>query len=108
MTREVEEEAAKLRRVPGIVFADGPAGRRARVGGTGIEVFEVIATYRDVGGDWQLLKQSYDWLTEDQLRAALAYYAAFPAEIDDCLREYESESLEAFWQAYPSTRPPWR
>ena len=108
MARDLAKEASKLRRVPGIIFADGPAGRRARVGGTGIEVFEIIATYRDVDKDWQLLKQSYEWLTEDQLRAALAYYAAYPAEIDECLRDYEFESIEAFWQAHPSTKPPWR
>ncbi len=36
--RELLEEAVKMRRCPGIVFADGPSGRRARVAGTGLEV----------------------------------------------------------------------
>ncbi|MGI8552778.1 MAG: hypothetical protein ACR2PL_18615 [Dehalococcoidia bacterium] len=51
MTNELIHEAAKLRRVPGIVYADGPAGRRARVAGSGIEVFEVIRTYHRVDNE---------------------------------------------------------
>ena len=35
-----------MRRAPGIVFADGPAGRRAAVGGTGLDVWEIVATWR--------------------------------------------------------------
>jgi hypothetical protein len=36
---------------PLIRFADGPAGRRARLLGTGKDVWEVIAVVRDNGGD---------------------------------------------------------
>jgi hypothetical protein len=46
-------EAARMQRVPGIVFADGPTGRRARVAGTGLDGFEVIRTYRQVNQDSQ-------------------------------------------------------
>lgn len=76
-------EAEKLRRVPGIVFADGPAGRRARIFGTGLEVFEVIEDYLDIGRDRAALDEIYDWLTPAQLDAALAYYTAYPEEIDE-------------------------
>jgi len=41
---ELLNEALKMRRCPGILFADGPTGRRARVAGTGLDVWEVIAT----------------------------------------------------------------
>ena len=34
LVAEMVTEAIKMRRVPGIVFADGATGRRARVGGT--------------------------------------------------------------------------
>ncbi len=80
--RELLEEAIKMRRCPGIVFADGPSGRRARVAGTGLEVWEVIAAYQSVGRDFDRLRAAYHWLTEAQLRAALGYYAAYPQEID--------------------------
>ena len=48
VANELLDEAIQMRRCPGIVFADGPAGRRARVAGTGLDVWEIIATYRSV------------------------------------------------------------
>lgn len=82
VTVELLSEATKMRRCPGIVFADGPSGRRARVAGTGLDVWEVIATYRSLDGDPARLRLAYSWLSEAQLRAALGYCAAYPEEID--------------------------
>jgi uncharacterized protein (DUF433 family) len=82
MTAELLEEAVQTRRAPGIAFVDGPAGRRAIVAGTGLDVWEIIATWREVYSGFETLRQSYPWLTEAQLRAALAYYELYPAEID--------------------------
>ena len=78
-----------MRRAPGIVFADGPAGRRAVVAGSGLDVWEVVATWRAGGGDWEDLRTDYPWLAEPQLRAALAYYELYPAEIDARLAREE-------------------
>jgi hypothetical protein len=36
---------------PLVRFADGPAGRRARLTGTGKDIWEVIAVVRDNDGD---------------------------------------------------------
>jgi hypothetical protein len=47
MARSTLSETEKMQKVRGIVFAGGPAGRRARVAGTGIEVFEIIKMYRE-------------------------------------------------------------
>jgi uncharacterized protein (DUF433 family) len=66
-------EAVRMRRVPGIVFMDGPVGRRASIAGTGLDVWEVIATFKSVEEDRERLKASYGWLSEGQLSAALAY-----------------------------------
>ena len=49
---EMLEEAVKMRRVRGIVFADEFQRREAKVGGTGLGVWEVIETYQIVGEDW--------------------------------------------------------
>ena len=62
MTADLLTEAEKMRRVPGIIFADGPTGRRARIAGTGLEVFEVIASYRGMGQDWERLKKAFHFL----------------------------------------------
>src|SRR5437867_731128 len=80
-------ESEKMRRVPGIVYVDGPAGRRARVEGSGADVVDVIRTYRKVSGDETRLSTAYHWLTPQQLQAALQFYSLFPAEIDDWLAD---------------------
>jgi uncharacterized protein (DUF433 family) len=54
----------------GIVFADGPTGPRARIAGSGIEVWELIATFKGLGESYDKLKKAYDWLSEPQLRSA--------------------------------------
>ncbi len=71
-----------MRRTPGVVFADGPAGRRAVVAGSGLDVWEVVASWLGSARDFAQLRQNYNWLSEPQLRAALAYYEAYPQEID--------------------------
>jgi uncharacterized protein (DUF433 family) len=74
-----------MARVPGIIFADGPCGRRARIAGSGLDVFEVIEGYLSVGRDRRRLETAYHWLTLDQLEAAPAYYEMFPDEIGERL-----------------------
>jgi uncharacterized protein (DUF433 family) len=76
------EEAIRMRTVPEILFADGPTGRRAVVAGSGLDVWEVIAAWQEGGRDFEELRESYDWLTEVQLRSALRYYELHPEEID--------------------------
>jgi uncharacterized protein (DUF433 family) len=82
ITKDLLVEAIKMRRCPGILFAEGASGRRVRVAGTGIEVREIIATYQSVKNDLKRLKKAYHWLSQEQLRAALGYYSAYPQEID--------------------------
>ena len=82
MTTDLLTEAVRMRRVPGVVFGDGPTGRRAVVAGSGIDVWEVVATWQERGLDFETLRRNYDWLTEAQLRSALRYYELYPEEID--------------------------
>ena len=92
MAEKELSEAEKMRRVPGIIFADGAAGRRARIAGTGLDVFEIIKGYLDCDRDLDCLTECFHWLTAEQLRAALNYYAQFAEEIDERLaREWELE-----------------
>lgn len=104
---EMLEEAVKMRRVRGIVFADEFERREAKVGGTGLGVWEVIETYQHLDEDWNRFKGYYDWLGEDQLGAALAYWRAYPDEINEMIRENESWTQEKVWEAYPVTKPSW-
>ena len=85
--------AERLRRVPGIYFGNEHDGRRAKVAGTGIDVWEIINDWNWFGRDFDVLCYEKDWLTPDQLRAALNYYALYPEEIDQFIAENE-EALE--------------
>ncbi len=93
-----------MRRCPGILFADGPAGRRARVEGTGIEVWEIIASYQALGQDERRLRKTYSWLSDRQLLAALGYFRAYPDEIKRLIAVNESENDEAVANQLPFAR----
>lgn len=84
-------EAAKTRRCPGVVFADGPAGRRARIEGTGIEIWEVISSYLALGKDERRLREAYHWLSERQILAALGYGRTYSREIEDLIRRNNAQ-----------------
>jgi uncharacterized protein (DUF433 family) len=105
VAKEMLAEAIKMRRIPGIIFADSPSGRVAKVAGTGLGVFEIARDWRDMGGDWERLRQAYHWLTEHELRAAVAYAEAYPEEIEERLRADEYWTPERVWETYPFMRP---
>jgi len=101
LARDLLEEAVKLRRCPGITFADGPAGRRARIAGTGIEVWELIAAFKGLEEDYEKLKQAYHWLSEQQIRAALSFYALYPMEIDTRIASNEEMTEDKVRKRFP-------
>ena len=87
------DEAVRASRAPGIVFVSARDGRRAAVAFSGLEVWEIVATWKEGGERWEVLREAYGELSEPQLRAALSYYALYPAEIDARLER------EAYWTA---------
>jgi uncharacterized protein (DUF433 family) len=95
------EEGIRMHRCPGIVFSEGTCGRRARIAGVGIEVWEVVALYQSVGKDFNRLQESLHWLSEPQIRSALAYYRAYGEEIDQLIRENENWTQESIEQSFP-------
>ena len=104
MTTNVISEEEKMRRVPGIVFVDGATGRRARVAGIGLEVFEIIHGYETVGEDLERLLEAFHWLKAEQILAALRYYREFPEEIDVVLDEMEAMVPPEIQAQYESKR----
>ncbi len=89
LANELLEEALKMRRCPGIIFADGVTGRRARIAGTGVEVWEVVYEYQVLGEDVKALKKALPHLSERQLVAALHYDRTYPEEIGALIRANE-------------------
>ena len=108
LARDLLEEAVKLRRCPGITFADGPAGRRARIAGTGIEIWELIATFKGLEEDYEKLKETYHWLSEQQIRAALSYYALYAKEIDKRIASNEEMTEDKVRKRFPFLSKPVR
>lgn len=76
------DEGLRMDEHPGIAFADGPAGRRAVLAGSGLDVWEVIATLRQNRNSLEAAAR-YLERPAATLRPAVRYYAAFPDEIDD-------------------------
>lgn len=98
LTSELIAEAVKMRKCPGIVFVEGPTGRRARIEGTGIDVWELISAYKELNNDLSALKESFHWLTDRQIMAAIGYAKAYPDEIGKLIkmdREWDKEKAHA-------------
>ena len=108
VANEMLDEAVRMRRIPGIAFQDAPSGRTAVIAGTGLEVFEIVRSYREAGCDWERLREEYHWLTEAQLKAALAYVSAYTDEIESRIALDEYWTPECVWATYPFMRPSWR
>jgi len=107
IVNEMLEEGARMRRIPGVDFADEFEHREAKVGGTGLGVWEVVAAYQRMGEDWERFKKHYkNWLNEFQLRAALAYWRAYPEEIDGLIAESYCWTPEKLYSTYPFMKPP--
>ena len=78
------EEGLRMDEHPGIGFVDGPAGRRAVLVGTGLDVWEVIGIVKANRGS-AAASARYLEMPEARIRHAVRYYAAFPDEIDQWL-----------------------
>lgn len=79
---------------PLIHFVDGPTGRRAALIGTGLDIWEVMATVRDNGND---LTEAAEYLDVNRglVEAAITYYGEFQAEIDEQIAVNAEESERA-------------
>jgi hypothetical protein len=79
------DEGLKTRRFPGIVYRDGPTGRRAALVG-GPDVWEVIRALKQTPGkDERRVKTLADdlGLSPARIRLAIDFYGAHPGEVDD-------------------------
>jgi hypothetical protein len=94
-------EGMEMEDHPGIVFRDGPGGRRPGLA-AGPDLWQVIAVLQGSGkkGD-AAIRHTADWLNlrADQVRAAVSYHAAHTPEVDDWIRrnDEEAKAAEAAW-----------
>ncbi len=76
------DEGLRRQDHPAIDFVDGPAGRRARVVGTGLGVWELVEVLRAHDGSSQRTADYLD-IPVSLVEAAAAYYVDHPVEIDN-------------------------
>ncbi len=79
---------------PLVSFAEGPGGRRARLVGTGSDVWEVVVAIRDNDGD-VAETAAYLEMSLGLVQAALTYYGAHRHEVDEWIERNEREAAEA-------------
>lgn len=90
------DEGMRLDRHPGIVFRDGPTGRRPVVVG-GPDVWEVIVAANSAPERGDALIPALAeriGVSPDRIRIAVRYYAEYPAEIDRWIAIVEKEADE--------------
>ena len=92
------EEAARMRRFPGIAFRGPEYDRRAWLPGTALDIWQVIEAYKSLGSVEKLL--AVGDVPEQQVRLALAYYEQYPDEIDRAVAENQL-ALEEIRERYP-------
>lgn len=84
------EEGLRRDAHPLIHFLDGPSGRRASMVGTGLDVWEVIATGHDNDGSIEE-SAAYLEVPVGLVQAAVAYYGEYQDEIDAEIELNEAE-----------------
>ena len=97
--RTLIDEGLRREQHPGIVFRDGPAGRRASIEGRRLDVWQVMETVWESRGDVEAAARCLG-LRPDQVQVAVGYYSEFPDEVDAWIRRNreEAERLEERWK----------
>ncbi|MEX0984005.1 MAG: hypothetical protein WD096_03030 [Actinomycetota bacterium] len=98
IVESLTEEAARVRRFPGIGFHGDDVDRVAWVIGTSLDAWEVVEMYEDFGSIDKLVEDTH--LTAANVRLALAYREAYPNEINDAIAE-NRRSPEEWAELYP-------
>jgi hypothetical protein len=91
------EEALRMAEHPGVVFKDGPSGRRGALA-FGPDVWAIVKVLREIderGEAAVAAAAEVLALPQPRVRAALHYYAAYQEEIDAEIDEADRASLAA-------------
>lgn len=89
-----------MRQCPGIYFADEASGRTAKIGGTGLAVWEVVRDFsRDEDPD--RIRQAFPQLSQAQVTAALMYYTRYREEVQAKIEANAALTPESIDKRYP-------
>jgi len=96
------DEALRSHEHPSVIFRDGPAGRRARLVG-GPDVWQIVRAVQSArgadpaltGADVVEVVSETSGVPEALVRAAIAYWADYPSEVDALLARADEEEAQA-------------
>jgi uncharacterized protein (DUF433 family) len=106
MATETNRTIPEVEQVEGVLYE--PLSGRAIVWNTGLEVFEIVRTWLEVGKDWERFTRAYHWLTTDELQAGLDFYERNTALVNERLARERAARVEDVWERNPKSRPPRR
>lgn len=89
-----------MRRCPGIYFADEASGRTAKIGGTGLAVWEVLRDFTK-DQDRDRIRKAFPQLSQAQVTAALMYYSSYRDEVQSKIDANAALTPEAIEKGYP-------
>jgi hypothetical protein len=103
LAQRLVDEGLREQEHPGVVFRDGPSGRRAALV-AGPDVWEVVAALRrsTARGEAAVTATAGEMsLSIAQVKTALDYYGSYPDELDEQIAENEraADEAHAAWQA---------
>ena len=84
-----------IRETPGV------CGGYPRVGHTRVSVRSIVVVYKETGNDFEQTATVFDMLTREQIRAALLYYRAHPARVDEDIERNARAWAELTGQGWP-------
>ena len=100
VAQELLDEALRMRQCPGIYFADEASGRTAKIGGTGLTVWEVVRDFsRDQ--DAGVIRKAFPQLSQAQVTAALMYYNRYRDDVQARIDANAALTPEAIERQYP-------
>jgi uncharacterized protein (DUF433 family) len=103
VAQQLLEEAVRTRECPGIYFAEEPAGRTAKIMGTGLGVWEVMRDYVAAGEREDRVREIFPQLTPAQVGAARNYFLRYRDEIERRIAENAALTPEGVVARYPAS-----
>ena len=102
LVQQLVDEGLRMAEHPGVVFKDGPGGRRPALK-IGPDIWELIKFLREIDerGEPAVAAASEVFVISDNaVRAGLAYYTNYPGEIDAWIADADalSERAEHAWR----------
>lgn len=103
LAQRLVDEGLRMGEHPGVIFKDGPTGRRAALA-QGPDIWEVVKVLREVderGPEALVAAAKMLNLSEPKVHSAMRYYADHAVEIDAEVDQADADSAaaEAAWEA---------